>query len=83
LLPYNERQQEEYWKHLATHQDDRTPKKRLQNLPPSMKAKKNFGMIQQIIQIMEAQGLQKCCLPTMKAKKNVGISWQFVQIMET
>jgi hypothetical protein len=53
LLPYNERQQEEYWKHLATHQDDRTPKKRLQNLPPSMKAKKNFGMIQQLIQIME------------------------------
>lgn len=28
-------------------------KKRLQNLPPTMKAKKNFGMIQQLIQIME------------------------------
>jgi hypothetical protein len=28
LLPYNERQEEEYWKHLATHRDHRTPKKK-------------------------------------------------------
>ncbi len=95
LLPYHERPQEEYWKHLATHWDHGTPKKGSKTYHPTWKPKRTLEWLHKSSESWKPRDSRNAAYPqwrprrTLESVGNSSKSWKprglgnYVQMMKT